>query len=421
MEVLVGGCGLKTWKKKAYFCLEHVIKNRERVTQQRELGKCSDLGQVEHEYGMIQWSDQDAVADKVGEHIILSDFALWFKAIGASAETWGREQEQKESNHDFKTDFVRNRVLANDISATRDARAMHPRTKLKRITWSSFSLRTASRCKHCLRQESEIKVPPLLSGMCGHSSSDGRGRAKYREKEEEYSDAQRKKVVGHTIPDRFVADGMPLRAFAEIGVRKWQDFNWMSMFAKWRVLTKNSQHRGMSQQCHMEQCCCQVLFTHVSHARHPDLSLPPGSRASRICPARKMLCCWFMLTLQGIYFKKEPANADAPRKKVVVHVFLERFVPRSMPLRALWEEGSPTEDFGRGEQNHLRKASGGLKSWSLRVNTRSKNEKKIGRRHDLYKRYLPQASDVQKIPSAGGLNGHFPYWQSPPDERSFVF
>jgi len=42
-----------------------------------------------------------------------------------------------------------------------------------------------------------------------------------------------------------------------------------------------------------------------------------------------------MLTMQGLYFKKEPANADALRKKVVAYVFPERFAPRSMPLRAL--------------------------------------------------------------------------------------
>jgi hypothetical protein len=39
--------------------------------------------------------------------------------------------------------------------------------------------------------------------------------------------------------------------------------------------------------------------------------------------------------MQGLYFKKESAKADAPRKKVVAYVFPERFAPGSMPLRAL--------------------------------------------------------------------------------------
>jgi len=122
-------CGFKTCPKKTGLFRTRDQKSG-KESLQRDFGKCSDLGQVEHEFGMTQWSDQDASADKVGEHVVFSDFVLSFNAIRASSETWGREQEQKESNHDLQTDLERRRVLTNNISATRDATAMLPRTKL---------------------------------------------------------------------------------------------------------------------------------------------------------------------------------------------------------------------------------------------------------------------------------------------------
>lgn len=118
----------------------------------------ADLRQVEHRCDMMQSSDEDAAAGKVGDLIALSRSVFVLDPVGASAEAGGREQGQNGSIEGFKTDFVRISVLGNNISATRDATAMLCAEKLLLMIRATCFSRTASRYERSLRHDSENNV-----------------------------------------------------------------------------------------------------------------------------------------------------------------------------------------------------------------------------------------------------------------------